>query len=88
MGILVFDVSMGCFWRLWLWLILPTVWLCLAVGEDGLVGVLCNLLDMASKDLGGVALWGLSTLFSNISGVFIVTGLPLRVMLLRRGGVA
>jgi hypothetical protein len=49
------------------------------VGEAG------TLAGMASSDLGGVVLLGLSTLFSRISGVFMEMGLPLSVMLLRRG---
>ena len=51
------------------------------------MGVVCNLVVMVSSDLGGVVLLGLSTLLSNISGVFMATGLPLRVKLPRRGGV-
>ena len=47
----------------------------------------CSLLGLARSDLGGVALLGLSTLFRSSSGVFMGTGLPLRVRLLLRGGV-
>ena len=49
------------------------------------VGVVCNLVAMVSNDLGGVTLIGLSTLFSNISGVFRAIGLPLTVTLFRLG---
>ena len=47
--------------------------------------MVCTLVAMVSSDLGGVALIGLSTLFSTISGVLRVTGLPFTVILFLRG---
>ena len=49
------------------------------------MGVVGSLVGMASCDLGGVVLIGLSTLLRRISGVLRETGLPLRVRLPWRG---